>query len=191
MTKTLLIQASARTDASTSSSLARNLAHRLSDAPVLRDLSKPLPQIDEPWLGANFTPADQRTEAQRETLAQSDALIAELQAADAIVIGFPIYNFGVPTALKAWIDLVARVGVTFRYTPDGPVGLLEGKKAYIVVTSGGTEVLSAFDFATPHLRHVLGFIGITEVEIIRADRQALIGEAAITGAQAQIDALAA
>ena len=191
MTKTLLIQSSARTDGSTTRTLARTLAEKLGGEVTTRDLTTALPQLDEAWIGANFTPDEDRTDTQRATLAQSDTLIAELQSADTLVIGLPIYNFGIPASLKAWIDLVARARVTFEYTPDGPRGLLTGKKAYIVVASGGTEALGDIDFATPHLRHVLGFLGISDVEVIAADRQMVVGEAAVTNALAQIDAIAA
>ena len=96
-------------------------------------------------------------------------LIAELKAADVVVIGAPIYNFGIPAALKAWVDMIARARKTFRYTSEGPEGLLKGKKAYVVIASGGMPVDSDMDFATPYLRQVLGFIGITDVEVIAAD----------------------
>jgi FMN-dependent NADH-azoreductase len=124
-------------------------------------------------------------------LALSDSLVAELQAADTVLITLPIWNFGIPSTLKAWIDQVARAGVTFRYTPDGPVGLLEGKRAILAVASGGTEVGSAIDFATDYLRHVLGFIGIHEVEIVAADRLMVDADASHAKADAAIDALAA
>lgn len=174
--KTILrIDASARR----SDSVSRALGDRLVSAimadsseqqVVLRNVADGLPFVDEGWITANFTPDGNRSASHRETLALSNALVAELQNADAIVITTPIYNFGVPATLKAWIDLVARAGVTFRYTQDGPVGLLEGKKAYVIVTSGGTPVGSDIDFASGYMRHVLGFIGITDVEIIAADQ---------------------
>lgn len=156
-----------------------------------RDLTQALPQIDEAWVTANFTPADQRTDDQGATLAQSDSLVRELQAADTIVIGLPIYNFGVPAALKAWIDLVARAGVTFRYTANGPEGLLEGKSAIVVVASGGTKLGSEFDFATGHLRQVLSFIGIDDVTFISADQLAVDRDATILEATNAITQLAA
>ena len=98
-------------------------------------------------------------------MALADRLIGEIAEADTLLITLPIHNFGLPTALKAWIDLIAVPRVTFRYTEGGPVGLMTGKKAIVVVASGGTKVGSPIDFATPHLRHVLKFIGITDVEI--------------------------
>ena len=107
---------------------------------------------------------------QHAKLGESAAMVAELQQADVIVIGAPIYNFGVPASLKAWVDMIARARLTFRYTEQGAEGLLKGKKAYVVVASGGVPVDSPADFATPYLRQALKFIGITDVEVIAADR---------------------
>ncbi|MEM9249055.1 MAG: NAD(P)H-dependent oxidoreductase [Pseudomonadota bacterium] len=194
MAQTLLrIDASARRDGSVSRELTDRIVTRLNPASVVtRDLAvTPVPQIDEAWIGANFTPADTRTEAQRDTLSLSDTLVAEVQAADTLVIGLPIYNFGVPAALKAWIDQVARAGLTFRYSPDGPVGLLDGKRAIVAVASGGTKAGSDIDFATGYIRHVLGFIGITDVAFVTADALMADAEAAHATASAQIANLAA
>lgn len=135
-----------------------------------RDLSQGIPLVDERWIQANFTPEEERTRDQREVLSTSDSLVEELQAADVIVIGSPIYNFGVPAALKAWVDMIARARKTFRYTSSGPEGLLKGKKAYLVIASGGVPVDSPVDFATPYLRHALGFVGITDIDVIAADQ---------------------
>jgi FMN-dependent NADH-azoreductase len=99
----------------------------------------------------------------------------------------PIYNFGIPAALKAWVDLIARARLTFRYTENGPVGLLKGKKAFLVVASGGVGVDSAVDFATPYMRQALRFVGITDVEVIAADRQSARGDEALSGARDQIE----
>jgi len=145
-----------------------------------------LPFINEDWINANFTPVDQRTPLQRQTLAQSDMLVKQLQDMDILVLGVPVYNFSVPAALKAWIDLVARVGVTFRYTENGPVGLLKNKKAYVVLASGGTPIGSAIDFASGYLRHVLGFLGIDDVELISAERINAKGAASAQNARQQI-----
>jgi FMN-dependent NADH-azoreductase len=120
-------------------------------------------------LGANFTPVEERTPAHKAKLAFSDTLVSEIATTDTLVIATPIYNFGIPATLKAWVDLIARVGLTFRYTAEGPVGLLEGKRAIILVASGGTAVGSSIDFATPYLKQALAFIGITDVEIIASD----------------------
>ena len=128
-----------------------------------RDLAQTaLPQLTADWNAARLIPAHDRTPQQKATLALSDQLIQELNVADIIVIGMPMYNFGIPAALKAWVDLVCRPKVTFAYTPDGVKGLLSGKRAIIVAASGGVPIGSAEDYATPHLRHVLNFIGITD-----------------------------
>jgi FMN-dependent NADH-azoreductase len=151
-----------------------------------RDLNKGLPFVDEAWINANFTAPEERSAEQRATLAESDALVGELKAADVLVIGAPIYNFGVPAALKAWIDMVARARLTFRYTENGPKGLLEGKKAYVIIASGGVPVDSAVDFATPYLRHALAFIGITDVEVIAAEQLNSKAEESIDAARVRI-----
>ena len=175
MTRILHIDSSARTEGSITREIAAELVAALADAGaaevVHRDLAVEAPGfVDGAWVGANFTAPDDRDAAAHQRLAASDALVDELVDADVIVLGAPVYNFGVPAVLKAWIDQIARVHRTFRYTSDGPVGLLEGKRAYLVVATGGTEVGSAIDFATPYLRHVLAFVGITEVEIVAAER---------------------
>lgn len=192
MTKTILhIDASARLAGSTTRQLTSRIVEKLGGDVIRRDLTDALPQINEAWVNANFTPADQRSEAQEQALALSDALVDEIKAADVIVIGAPVYNFGVPAALKAWIDLIARAGLTFAYTENGPKGLLEGKRAVIALATGGTPVGSEIDFASGYLRHIMGFIGISDVDIIAADRVMADAEKAVTGAHAQIDALAA
>ncbi len=168
----LRIDASMRHEGSVTRDLAdRLIAARPAAEIIVRDLAAdPLPQIDAAWIAANFTDPAERSDEQTARLALSDTLVSELRAADEIVIGVPIYNFGVPAALKAWVDLVARARETFRYGENGPVGLLDGKRATLVLASGGTGFGSEIDFATPWLRHVLGFIGITDVTIIAADR---------------------
>lgn len=193
MTDTILhIDASARHQGSVTRDLSARIVARHPEARIItRDLADtPLPQLTENWVNANFTPADSRTEAQREALALSDALVKELQDADTVVIGLPVYNFGIPAALKAWVDLVARAGVTFAYTAEGPEGLLKDKRAIIAMASGGTEAGSDIDFATPYIRHILGFIGITDVSVVAADQMALDAEASLKRAEAQIETLA-
>jgi FMN-dependent NADH-azoreductase len=121
-------------------------------------------------------------------LAESDVLVDELLAADTLVIAAPMYNFGVPAALKAWIDQICRAGRTFNYTPQGPVGTVEGKRAYVVITTGGAPVGSPVDFVSPYLKAVLGFIGITDVTIVAVD--ALSGpdaNAKVTAAEVALD----
>lgn len=189
-TKILRIDASARKTGSISRDLAHRIVDRFERAHVTtRDLATPLPQITEDWIGANFTPAAGRTDAQAETLRLSDTLIEEIKAADVLVIGLPIYNFGVPAALKAWIDLVARAGVTFQYSPTGPKGLLTGKRAIVAVASGGTEMGSDIDFATGYIRHVLGFIGITDVVFVAADRLSRDADATLAAAHSAVQTL--
>ncbi|OIQ28665.1 MAG: FMN-dependent NADH-azoreductase [Alphaproteobacteria bacterium MedPE-SWcel] len=193
MAQTVLhIDSSARLTGSVTRDLTAQVVARLGAKEVIhRDLATPLPLLDEAWIGANFTPADQRSDEQKATLALSDSLVAELQSVDTIVIGVPIYNFTVPTTLKAWIDQVARAGVTFQYTENGPEGLLTGKRAILVVASGGTEAGSDIDYASRYLRHMLGFIGITDLEIVAADQQALDAEGSVQKAQDAIAGLAA
>ena len=195
MTKTrniLRIDSSPRGAQSVSRDLADRVIQRLnSEVVVTRDVTGGLPVLSEDWIGANFTPADARTAEQRLQLALSDSLVAELESADTVVISLPVWNFGIPSALKAWVDLVARVGLTFHYTENGPVGLLNGKRAILAVASGGTKVGSEIDFATTYMRHVLGFIGITDVEIIAADAMAVDADTALANAAAGIDAIAA
>ncbi|MEL6577782.1 MAG: NAD(P)H-dependent oxidoreductase [Pseudomonadota bacterium] len=184
-------RAGSTTRALTAAVVAGQRAGEGAQRVIYRDLADGLPLIDEAWIGANFTAAEERTPEQDAALALSETLIAEIEAADTIVIGVPVYNFGVPAAFKAWIDLVARARRTFRYTENGPVGLLEGKNAIVVVASGGTEVDSAIDFATPWIRHVLGFIGIQDIEVVKADRQMSRGDAARREAEDAIAGLAA
>jgi FMN-dependent NADH-azoreductase len=194
--KVMRVDSSARSEGSMSRRVADELIERLreSEGAVevrVRDLAVAAPSfVDAAWVDANFTPTEQRTQEQKAALAESDALVAELKAADVLVIGVPIYNFGIPAKLKAWIDMVARARLTFRYTDNGPVGLLKGKRAYLAVASGGTAVGSEIDFATGYLRHVLGFLGIDHVQIVAADRLMARGEEeAMREARAQIDRL--
>ena len=135
-----------------------------------RDLNQDINFIDENWVTANFTPIDQRSEAQRQRLAFSDKLIDEIKQADTIVLTMPMYNFGIPATLKGWIDLISRAGVTFRYTADGPVGLIKGKNVDIVITTGGVPLQSPVDFVSDYLKQVFRFIGIEDINIIGADQ---------------------
>jgi FMN-dependent NADH-azoreductase len=192
MTQTVLhIDASARLAGSTSRDLSARIAEKMGGNIIRRDLKNGIPQIDETWVSANFTPVEDRTDDQTAALALSDTLIQEIKAAEVLVIGAPIYNFAVPASLKAWVDQIARAGVTFKYTENGPQGLLEGKRAIIVLTSGGTAIGSEIDFASGYMRHIMGFIGITDVEFVTADQMIMDGEGALSKASAQIEALAA
>ncbi len=131
-----------------------------------RDLSIGVPFINDNWIGANFTPANERLAAQNEFLATSNQLVEQINLADIVVIGSPIYNFSVPAVLKAWIDQIARAQLTFKYTENGPIGLMTGKKAILVMASGGVPIGSAMDFATPYLQQIMRFIGIEDITVI-------------------------
>ncbi|HXD04604.1 MAG TPA: FMN-dependent NADH-azoreductase [Burkholderiaceae bacterium] len=194
----LQINSSARVEGSKSTELANDLVQRLrAKTPgakfTLRDLSRtPHPALDEAALGALFTPADKRTAEQAARVAKDDALIAELQAADTVVLAVPMYNFGNPAAFKAWIDAIARAGVTFTYTEKGPEGLLKGKKVYVVLARGGKYRGTQMDSQVPYLQTVLGFLGMTDVQFIYAEGLAMgpdAERAAIESARAEIDAL--
>ena len=152
-----------------------------------RDLNKDLSFIDANWIAANFTAQDDRKSEQTARLAFSDQLIDELKWADHIVLTTPMYNFGVPATLKAWIDLVCRAGVTFRYTATGPEGLLEGKRADIIITTGGVPLASPLDFVSGYLKQVFGFIGIKDVHIVGADQMNVDAEASFAKARSEIE----
>ncbi|MDH3303605.1 MAG: NAD(P)H-dependent oxidoreductase [Gammaproteobacteria bacterium] len=190
-TRVLELSASGRTTGSASRELTRDLVAALEERhgsmqTIRRDLSTGVPFVDETWIEANFTPEASRTDRHRQALAFSDSLVAELKEADLLVIGMPIYNFSIPAALKAWIDMITRARLTFRYTESGPRGLLEGKRAYVVVASGGVPVGSAADFATPYMKHALAFIGITDIEVIAADQLNSRAEMSMDAARARI-----
>lgn len=189
--KVLRIDASGRRDQSSTRVLTDNLIDALEDRysdvdVVRRDLAQGMPHVDQNWIEANFTPDEERNTSHRQQLSYSDGLVDELKAAEVIVIGMPIYNFGVPAALKAWVDMVARARLTFRYTENGPEGLLNGKKAYLVVASGGVAIDSEVDFATPYMRQALRFLGITDIEVVAAAQQNKRGDESISDARAQI-----
>jgi FMN-dependent NADH-azoreductase len=196
----LQINASARREGANSTRLADRITARLQAANpgaevTLRDLAAtPHPVLDEAALGALFTPADQRTAEQNARVALDDALIAELQAHDTVVLGVPLYNFGVPTQLKSWIDAIARSGVTFRYTESGPEGLLKGKKVFVALARGGRYRDTANDSQVPYLKTMLGFLGMTDVHFIYAEGLAMGPEAATQAfaeAEADLDAVLA
>lgn len=170
---------------SVSRRLADHLLSRLAgpdDRVVRRTALEGLPVVTGAWVAASFADGD------RSALALSDALIDELLDADELVLVAPVYNFGVPAAMKAWIDQVARAGRTFRFTENGPVGLTGIDRAWVVTASAGTPVGSEMDFNTTYLRTVLGFLGIRDVRVVAADLLQTRGEAAITDAVAAIDA---
>ena len=187
--KILQVNSSARGAASHSTRLATRLVERLREVDpdatlTVRDLhATPHPSLDEATLGALFTPHTQRTPEQVARVAQDDALIAEIAAADVVVLGVPMYNFGVPAPLKNWIDAIARAGTTFRYSESGPEGLLKGKKVYVALTRGGKYRNTPADTQVPYLQTVLGFLGMTDVNFVYAEGLSM-------GAQAEQDALA-
>jgi FMN-dependent NADH-azoreductase len=174
----LHIDASPRGDFSISrqlSSAAVNLWKRKNPQGriIKRDLTKTdMTFVDLDWILGSFNAPDQQTESHKSALAISDQLISEVLEADEIIIGTPMYNFAVPAVLKAWIDHIVRAGKTFRYTASGAEGLAKGRKVLVTVASGGTydeaSGLAAYDYEVPYLRHILGFIGITDVTVVHA-----------------------
>lgn len=191
--KILRIDASMRKNGSYSRTLSTKLIAQLKDQASSnvkeRDLADGIPIINEAWIEANFTDVAERTAEQRSVLTFSDALISELTATDILVIGLPIYNFNVPAAFKAWIDQVARAKVTFRYGDNGPEGLLENKKAYVIISSGGTQLGSEVDFVSDYIHYVLGFIGIKDVTIIDSSGIGRNEEKVIANAHAIIEGI--
>lgn len=188
----LRLDASASVSSSNSKKLGDQLINKIgsqfSNVDVRqRDLNLDLSFIDEAWVGANFTPVDQRNEEQKQRLALSDALIDEIRQADHVVLTTPMYNFSIPANLKAWIDLICRAGVTFQYTSDGPVGLLKDKQVDIIITTGGVPLNSPVDFLSDYLKQVFRFIGIEQINIIAADQMSVDAEASYNNAQSQIE----
>ena len=160
--KILCIISSAKTETSESRRLTDRIIDGLqvngkSPEVTVRDLNERLPQVDNAWIEANNTPADDHTDEQRKTLALSDKLIAEIEAADTLIIGVALYNFSISASLKLWIDLVCRARKTFAYLDGSPKGLMTGKKAIVCFASGGTKFGSDIDFASGYLRHILSF----------------------------------
>lgn len=193
MKNILLILSSPRGELSYSSRVARRLVQKLQgehpEAVVKTvDLSSvPPPLLDGTQVHAYYTPDDARTAEQRAAIAQSDAYVADVFSADTIVIASGMINFGVPASLKAWIDQIARAGVTFRYDESGAEGLIKGKKGYLVLASGGvysSGPMESLDHLTPYLTSTLGFLGITDLETIRVEGTAYGPEAAELAVQA-------
>ena len=162
---------------------------------VERDLAaNPVPHLDAVRAGSFFAKAGERTTEQQAVVAYSDALISELRQADVIVLGLPMYNFGIPSQLKAYFDHIARAGETFNYTDSGAVGLLNGKKAYVFAARGGVYAGTANDWQTQFVRYFLGFVGINDVEFVYAEGLALGDESrnnSLNAAQAGVRRLAA
>lgn len=201
MSQVLLITSSPRVE-SHSTRVGRTLAEKLSSGPgstlTVRDLTRhPLPHIDDSFAVARNTPADFLTGTQKSVLSQSDELLRELFAADTVIIAAGMINFGIPSSLKAYVDHIVRPGITFRYGEKGPEGLVKGKKVYLVLARGGVYTqgpMQAYNFQDTYLRAALGFIGITDVEVIAVEGVAFGPEAAekaIGGALARVEAIAA
>ena len=199
MTKFLIIDSAATGDQSVSRKLSSAFAEQVRksqpDARIVhRDVGRAtVPHLTEETVGA-IRGAPAETEAARAALALSDALVRELEETDVVVIGAPMYNFGISSTLKAWFDHVLRARVTFRYTEEGkPEGLLKGKKAIVIETRAGhysEGPAAAMDFQEPHIRFLLGFMGITDVTFVRAEKLAFAAEQAIADAAAQLGGIA-
>lgn len=173
-TRALLVTSSILGDNGQSKALASHFqqqaAARDGVAVTHRDVvANALPHLAIEELGAWQTPADERTTEQQALAAHSDELLAELRANDVLVLAVPMYNLGIPTQLKAWFDRVLRAGETFRYTENGPQGLIEGKRAIILAARGGQYAGTEFDSQTPHLKTMLGLMGISDVEVVFAE----------------------
>jgi FMN-dependent NADH-azoreductase len=200
MSQILLIASSPRVE-SYSTRVGRQLAQRLASRPgsnlIVRDLMRqPLPHIDDSFAVARNTPPDLLTSTQKSALSLSDKLLAELFAADTLIVASGMINFGIPSSLKAYIDYVVRPGVTFRYGNNGPEGLIKGKRAYLVVARGGIYSqgpMQAFNFQDTYLKTTLGFIGIIDVEVIAVEGIGFgpeVAEKAFSAALARVDAIA-
>jgi len=196
MSKILLVLSSPRGEASHSTRVARELVRSLTaNDPaadvVVRDLAaSPLPHLDGGFLAALHTDAAGRTPEQAEAVARADSLVAELKAADTIVIASAMINFAPTSTLKSWFDNLLRAGVTFSYDETGPHGLVTGKKAYLVAAQGGIYSDGPgkpFDFQVPYLRHLLGFMGITDVEVVTIEGVVFGPDAAEKAVQAALD----
>jgi len=202
MSHILLITSSPRIE-SYSTKVARSLADKLAArAPdstvVVRDLTRePLPHIDDSFAAARNLPPDSLNSVQRAALALSDTLLRELFAADTVIIAAGMINFGIPSNLKAYIDYILRPGVTFKYTQEGPEGLVNGKKLYLVLARGGVYTqgpMQSFNFQDPYLRASLGLIGFDDIEVITVEGVAFgpdVANKAVSAALARVSALAA
>ncbi|PSH70974.1 FMN-dependent NADH-azoreductase [Phyllobacterium brassicacearum] len=196
MSSILLVTSSPRGAASHSTRVATELAQKLqAKTPgakiVTRDLaSNPLPHIDADYASGIYTPAESRSVQQQSVVGVSDAVVDELFAADAVVIATGMINFNISSTLKAWIDHIARAGRTFSYGADGPKGLVTDKKVYVVIASGGVYSdgpAAAFDHATPYLKTALGFLGMTDVEVVRIEGVAMGPEAEAKAISSALD----
>jgi len=178
MAKILHVISSPRGEASNSIKLGNAIIEKIKEqhsetAVTVRDLTNgPFPHLEEAHLNAFFTPVEQHTDENKEAIRHSNEAIKEIFDADILVIDAPMYNFSIPSTLKSWIDHIARAGITFRYTAEGPEGLIKGKKAYLAVTTGGvysSGPMASADFVAPYLKTVLGFVGVNDVVVNRAE----------------------
>ena len=199
MSRVLVIESSARQQGSVSRELTQQFianwqAAHPADQIQVRDLAaEPVPHLDATLLGGWMTPTEQQSEAEKAALARSNQLTDELLAADVLVLAAPMYNFAIPSTLKAWLDHVLRAGVTFKYSETGPQGLLSGKRAFVLTARGGIYAGSGLDHQEPYLRQALAFIGIHEVQFIHAEGLNLGGEFSAKGlaqAKAKLAAVA-
>ncbi|MGH8781811.1 FMN-dependent NADH-azoreductase [Paraburkholderia sp.] len=197
MTTILQINSAARSQGAQSTLLVNELTEKLKQSHpdahvVVRNLqAEPLPHLDDAILGAFFTPAEQRSPEQQALSARSEALIAELQAADVVVIGAPMYNFGISSQLKTYFDFIARAGISFRYGASGPEGLITGKKVFVVSARGGKYHGTPNDTQTPYLKTFLGFLGMTDVTFIYAEGLNMGPDSAAAALAGARDAIAA
>jgi FMN-dependent NADH-azoreductase len=184
MKNLLVIESSPRGNASNSRKLTHAIVEKLKakdSQAVVKTLdltTSPTPHLEESHLAAFFAPAEKHSPADKLAIKHSEQSIAEIMIADTIVIGVPMYNFGIPSALKAWIDHLCRAGHTFRYGASGPEGLVKGKKVFLAIATGGVYsqgAMKAYDFTEPYLRSVLGFLGMTDITVIRAEGLAVPG----------------
>ena len=185
------IDSSARKEGSTSRALAKKLLDKIrkpEDQVVYRDLDDEMVFVSGLTESGMKIEKKDQTEHHKKMFELSDTLVKELKESDVIIISAPIYNYGPPATLKAWSDLAARVGETFRFKPNGRrEGLLKNKRAYLVITSGGTKLNSSEDFLTPWLKFILNFFGIDKIDIICADQMALDYKKSIEDAEKQIE----
>lgn len=195
MANVLVLKSSILGDYSQSNGLIDHLVDSLQGSSIVeRDLaSNPLPVLDGE-IAFGLRGGEELSQKQQDALALSDTLIEEINASDTIVIGAPMYNFSIPTQLKNWFDLIARAGVTFSYTENGPVGLLTGKKVIVVTTRGGMHKDGATDVMVPYLKTFLGFVGLTDVDVVYSEALNMGEELAAEGikqAKAELDKLTA
>nr|WP_314875996.1 FMN-dependent NADH-azoreductase [uncultured Pseudomonas sp.] len=199
MSRVLIIESSARQQDSVSRQLTRDFiqqwqaAHPADQISVRDVAANPLPHLDADLLGGWMKPDEQRSPLEQAAFERSNLLTEELLAADVLVMAAPMYNFTIPSTLKAWLDHVLRAGITFKYTPTGPQGLLQGKRAIVLTARGGIHAGAGSDHQEPYLRQAMAFIGIHEVEFIHAEGLNMSGdfhEKGLNQAKARLAALA-